>query len=128
MADHRNGPLLAVDRAHQGVDRGAGRELLVDLHRYSHGAPDLPRGLSGAEEWAREYGMGRFVTGGEALAERTGLLEPYGRELAKLVRLAGGGVGMSTEIDAHRLGRIGATRGSPARKAAVRFARYNLIV
>ena len=128
MADRRDRSLRTLERVGQRLDGRPGRERLVDEHVNPNDATDLRCGLPGSQKRARENDYRRIGSGGEALAERTRLLSALGRELAEVIRIAGEGMGMSTEIDAHRLARIGATPGSPTRKVVVSFTRYNLIL
>ena len=96
------------DRASKPLHRGAQRvrrcarsELVPDEHLAAEQLGDRLRGLHRAPQWARHDVARRLVERGEPLGQKLGAVAPCAGQLAELVRLAGDGLGVTTEVDAH---------------------------
>lgn len=93
----------------EDVHRGrAWRQAVIRLGLDANGTGDLLRCLTRAQERAREHRV-RRLSCREAAAEITGCRATGGGQPAKLVRVAGGGLRMANEIQAH-LPRIGTAK------------------
>ena len=101
MTDGCDRPDLTGQRLGERLGGRARRESLDDAHGCPGQAPDLGGRLLRAEQWAREDDRRRVAPSGEGFAERSGLFDAGRGQLAKIVRVARGGLSMSAEVDAH---------------------------
>ena len=102
MADRDDGLARALGRGDDVVRVGARCKPLVDPELDAGRFRDRGCGLSRAQERARDDGVRPLDR--EALAERPRLLPPARAERAQLVRVAGIGVGVADEDQAHEAG------------------------
>ena len=98
MPDDDDGLAEIRDGGAHGGNRRAGRELVACLR-----GPEAKVGgsLAGTQQRARKDGVGLDSVGPQFFAQLPGLLVPFGREGAQLIRLAGCCFGMTDEDQAH---------------------------
>ena len=98
MADDDDG-VASQERGLAHVERcRPGRKPLVDLRLTE---PERRRRLSRAQQGARDHRVGREALGAEAPAELAGVLAAGCRERAELVRIPGGGFGVTDDQQPH---------------------------
>jgi len=91
----------ARDRGPNVLQGRTGSEPIVRLRLDAEVAGQLGSGLAGTEERAREDRVRLHALLAQPLAERPCLRAPFGRQLPELVRLAGSGLAMAHEVEAH---------------------------
>ena len=102
VPDRDHGLTGALDQGEDVGGGGAGRKALVNPEVDSRRLRDRGGGLAGAQERAREDGVGPLRR--QALAERARFLAAAGAERAQLVRVAGVGVSVADEDQSHEGG------------------------
>ena len=109
----------AGDRVEDILRRRARGQPVVGLDLDAGCARDLLRGLAGAEQRAREHGVRRLLLG-EPAAEIPGGRAAGRGQAAKLVGVAGGGLRVADEIQAHpsRIGTRTVPRSGDAGRGA----------
>ena len=80
------------------------REPLIGLGLCAKRSRELAAGLACPQQRAREHDFRVRVLGPQPLAEGAGLLAALRSQRAQLVRLSGGGFGMTDEVEAHGAG------------------------
>ena len=104
MTDDDDVLAAAGDGSSDVIERCAGREAVIGLGLGAERPRQRLAGLARTQERAREHDVGARVLGLQLLAEGAGLLAALRSQRAKLVRLSGGGFGMTDEVEAHGAG------------------------